>query len=52
MKCSFCGRDAADGLRVNAACLCPDCLLQLLSVSPDEKRYGWFVSALRRAQGA
>ena len=52
MKCSFCHRDSADILRANAVYLCPDCLAQLLTVSPDERRYDWFVSAMRRAMDA
>jgi len=49
MHCCFC-RCACNSLqRANAAALCPDCLAQLLSVSPQDKRYPWFVAALRRS---
>lgn len=49
MKCCFCQRTQSDLQRVNAAYLCPACLAQLLSVSPEDKTYRWFVAAMRRA---
>lgn len=49
MKCCFCRREGENGCRVNAIYLCPDCLEQLLHVSPADKRYIWFLSAMRRA---
>ena len=52
MQCSFCHDNCNDLQRVNAIYLCPDCLAQLLNVSPEEKRYDWFISAMRRAMDA
>lgn len=54
MKCSFCNAPVSRKtmLQVNALCLCPHCLNQLLSVSPDDKAYPWFVSAVRRTFSA
>ena len=49
MKCCFCHQSCADMARVNAIYLCPACLNQLLSVSPADRRYRWFVAAMRRA---
>lgn len=49
MNCSFCHRPSDDLQCVNALMLCPECLNQLLSVSPDDREYAWFVSAVRRA---
>ena len=49
MNCCFCQRAQNNLQRVNAIRLCPDCLDQLLSVSPEDKTYRWFVAAMRRA---
>lgn len=49
MNCSFCHRESDDLQWVNALSLCPECLNQLLRVSPDDREYVWFVSAVRRA---
>ncbi len=51
MNCSFCHQTSDDLQCVNALMLCPDCLNQLLRVSPDDREYAWFVSAVRRALG-
>ena len=49
MPCCFC---RAHTESVAPVSLCPDCLAQLLSVSPEEPRYDWFVSAMRRSLSA
>ena len=51
MNCSFCHRSvhSQNALRVYSLVLCPDCLNALLSVSPSDREYGWFVSAMRRS---
>lgn len=49
MNCSFCHRPSDDFQCANALTLCPECLHRLLSVSPDDREYAWFVSAVRRS---
>ena len=49
MNCCFCHRAPADASLANAMYLCPDCLDQLLGISPADRRYRWFIAAMRRA---
>ena len=43
--CPICGRSAP----VAAFHLCSECRQQLASLRPDDKRYFWYMRALRRA---